>query len=269
VRDGVLGLRLVNGLGETIRCGGRVMKNVTGLDLTKLNCGAHGTLGVLTEATIKLAPKPEAQSTLVIAGLDEAAAIAAMTRSLGSSLEVSGAAWLAPGMEREESHTLLRLEGFADSVSDRVKRLVALLGGPGGASAVSGEESAALWRAVRDAAFIAEPRDRAVWRVSLAASSAQPFVAGLRDVALAHAYDWGGGLVWLATAASETAAESVRRAAASSRGHATLMRAPDLLRAKVEVFEPLSEAAMRLSRGVKQSFDPDGLLNFGRMYEDV
>ena len=69
VRDGVLGLKLVNGLGETIRCGGRVMKNVTGLDLTKLNCGAHGTLGVLTEATIKLAPKPGAEATLVIAGL--------------------------------------------------------------------------------------------------------------------------------------------------------------------------------------------------------
>ena len=98
VRDGVLGLKLVNGLGEPIRCGGRVMKNVTGLDLTKLNCGAHGTLGVLTEATIKLAPRPEAEATLVVAELAEPRAVEAMTRGLSSPFGVSGAAWLAPGM---------------------------------------------------------------------------------------------------------------------------------------------------------------------------
>ena len=98
VRDNVLGLRLVNGLGQAIHCGGRVMKNVTGLDLTKLNCGAHGTLGFLTEATIKLAPRPETETTLVLPGLDDAAAIEAMTRALGSPFGVSGAAWLQPGM---------------------------------------------------------------------------------------------------------------------------------------------------------------------------
>ena len=92
------GLRLVNGLGQALKCGGRVMKNVTGLDLTKLNCGAHGTLGVVTEATIKLAPRPEAETTLVMPGLDDTRAIEAMTRALGSPFGVSGAAWLRSGM---------------------------------------------------------------------------------------------------------------------------------------------------------------------------
>ncbi len=114
VRDNVLGLRLVNGLGQALHCGGRVMKNVTGLDLTKLNCGAHGTLGVVTEATIKLAPRPEAETTLVIAGLDDARAIEAMTRALGSPFGVSGAAWLQPGMGGDVARTLLRIEGFPE-----------------------------------------------------------------------------------------------------------------------------------------------------------
>ena len=269
VRDGVLGLKLVNGLAQTIRCGGRVMKNVTGLDLTKLNCGAHGTLGVLTEATIKLAPKPEAETTLVMPDLGESKAVEAMTRALGSPFGVSGAAWLASGMGRAFSRTLLRLEGFADSVDDRAGRLASMVGDFGQVNRVTGEESAALWRSVRDAEFVAEPRDRAVWRVSLAPSRAAAFAVGLGETALAHFFDWGGGLVWVATQASETAAAAVRRAAASAKGHATLMRAPDSLRAAVEVFEPPSALGLRLSRGLKQSFAPDGVLNFGRMYDGV
>ena len=269
VRDCVLGLKLVNGLGQPIRCGGRVMKNVTGLDLTKLNCGAHGTLGVLTEATIKLAPKPDAEATLVMPELGEAIAVEAMTRALGSPFGVSGAAWLSPGMGRHISRTLLRLEGFAESVDDRAGRLAALIGDFGPVDRVTGDESAALWRSVRDAEFIAEPRDRAVWRVSLAPSKAAPFVAALSETALAHSFDWGGGLVWVATAAGETAAAVMRRTVASNKGHATLMRAPDSLRAAVEVFEPPSALGLTLSRRVKQSFDPDGVLNFGRMYDGV
>jgi len=269
VRDSVLGLKLVNGHGETIRCGGRVMKNVTGLDLTKLNCGAHGTLGVLTEATIKLAPRPEAELTLVIPELGDEKAVAAMTRALCSPFGVSGAAWLAPGMGRSCSRTMLRIEGFADSVQDRADRLAALIGEFGAVEKTTGEESAALWRAVRDAEFIAEPRDRAVWRVSLAPSRAAAFVAALAETALARFYDWGGGLVWVATLPNEAAAAEIRQAVASAKGHATLMRAPDALRAAVEVFEPPSALALKVSRSLKQSFDPDGVINFGRMYEGV
>ena len=241
-----------------------MMKNVTGLDLTKLNCGAHGTLGVLTEATIKLAPKPEAEATLVIPELGDARAIEAMTRALGSPFGVSGAAWLAPGMGREFSRTVMRLEGFADSVDYRAGRLTALIGEFGEIAALTGEESAALWRSVRDAAFIAEPRDRAIWRVSLAPSRGAPFVADLGETALAHAYDWGGGLVWVATACSEPAAAAIRRAVSSAGGHATLMRAPDVLRAAVEVFEPPSalavatepQAQAKLRSGRRTEFRP-------------
>jgi len=269
VRDGVLGLKLVNGRGETIRCGGRVTKNVTGLDLTKLNCGAHGTLGVLTEATIKLAPRPEAETTFVMPELGEEKAVDVMTRALCSPFGVTGAAWLAPGMGRDFSRTLLRVEGFADSVDDRAGRLAALIGEFGRVDRVTGGESSVIWRSVRDAEWIAEPRDRAVWRVSLAPSRAAAFATGLGETALACFLDWGGGLAWVATEAAETAAAAIRRAVAAAKGHATLMRAPDSLRAAVEVFEPPSPVAMRLSRAIKQSFDPDGVLNFGRMYDGV
>ncbi|MGA8713017.1 MAG: FAD-binding protein [Roseiarcus sp.] len=268
-RDNVLGLRLVNGLGQALKCGGRVMKNVTGLDLTKLNCGAHGTLGVVTEATIKLAPRPEAETTLVMPGLDDTRAIEAMTRALGSPFGVSGAAWLQSGMGGDVARTLLRIEGFPESVNDRARRLVALLAEYAPTGKLEGEESAGLWRSVRDAEFVAEPRERAIWRVSVAPSQAAAFVARLGATALARCYDWGGGLVWVATDATEAAAANLRRALSPARGHATLMRASEALRAQAPVFEPPSDLELRLARGVKASFDPGGVLNFGRMYAGV
>ncbi len=264
-RDSVIGLRLVNGRGEAIKSGGRVMKNVTGLDLVKLNCGAHGALGLVTEATFKLMPKPQSEATVVIRRLDDEAGVAAMTRALGSPYGVSGAATIGPGMGREFSRTLIRVEGFAESVDYRVERLVALLADLGAEHALRGEDSQRLWRAVRDAEFLAERRDDAIWRVSLAPSKGPKFVARLGALALSHFYDWGGGLVWLACEPTQSAAARLRAVLAPLGGHATLVRAPDDLRARVEVFEPLSPALARLTKGVKASFDPDGMFNFGRM----
>ncbi len=264
-RDSLIGLRLVNGRGEGVKSGGRVMKNVTGLDLVKLNCGALGTLGLVTEATFKLLPRPQAEATIVLRRLDDEAGLAAMTRALGSPYGVSGAAWIGPGMGREFSRTILRVEGFSDSVDYRAERLIALNASLGARHALSGEDSHSLWRAVRDAEFIAEPRERAIWRVSLAPSKGPRFIARLGADALAHFCDWGGGLVWVASEPTEGAAAAVRAALAPLGGHATLLRAPDALRARVDVFEPFSPALARLTRGVKASFDPDGLFNFGRM----
>jgi len=268
-RDSLIGIRLVNGRGEAIKNGGRVMKNVTGLDLVKLICGAHGTLGLVTEAIFKVLPRPEREATVVIRRLDDQGAIAAMAAALGSAYNVSGAAHVTPGMGREFGRTFFRVEGFAASVEHRVGGLIKLLAPFGAKHALAEEESRRLWRAIRDAEFLAEPRERAIWRVSLKPSAGAEFVKKLGPIAQAHFYDWGGGLVWLASETSSAAAETIRSALAAFGGHATLVRAPDGLRASVDVFEPLSPALAKLTAGIKASFDPDGIFNFGRMYPGI
>ena len=268
-RDALIGLRFVNGRGEIVKSGGRVTKNVTGLDLVKLNCGAMGTLGFLTQATFKLLPRPQAEATVVIRRLDDSRAVAAMARALGSPWSVSGAAHVSAGMGREFPRTFLRLEGFADSVAVRRGKLVAGLADFGAKHALEGEDSARLWRAIRDAAFLGEPRDRAIWRVSLAPSLGPKFIPRAGAAVRAHFYDWGGGLVWLAADPTEQACAAIRAAMAGLGGHATLVRAPDALRRANDVYEPLEPAAMALVKRLKASFDPAGALNAGRMYEGV
>ena len=268
-RDSLIGLRLVNGLGEAIMTGGRVMKNVAGLDLVKLNCGALGTLGFLTEATFKLLPRPESEATIVIRRLDDARAIAAMTAALGSPYGVSGAAMLSPGMGRNFSRTFLRVEGVAASVDHRADKLLALLAEFGPERVLKGDDSRRLWRGVRDAAFLAEPRDRAVWRVGVKPSRAVEFLARLGPRACAHLFDCGGGLVWLATEPTPADAAAVRAALAPFGGHATLARAPDAMRAAIDVFQPQPPALVALTRRVKAAFDPDGVFNRGRMYAGI
>jgi glycolate oxidase FAD binding subunit len=268
-RDSLLGVRIVNGSGEIIKNGGRVMKNVTGLDLVKLTCGAHGTLGLTTQATFKLLPRPEHTATIVIRRLDDQAGIAAMTQALGSPFSITGAAHLNAGMGREFSRTFLRLEGMRESVDYRIGRLIDLLAPFGARHSLEAQDSARLWRAIRNAEYLAEPRDRSVWRVNVAPSKGASYVAALGAIALDHYYDWGGGLVWLASEPTAPAARAIRAALAPYGGHATLIRAPDDLRGTIDVFEPLSPPLMRITRGVKASFDPDGIINHGRMYRDV
>src|ERR1700712_1996588 len=131
MRDHVMGVRAVTGRAEIIRSGGRVLKNVTGLDLCKLLTGSHGTLGVITEITLKVLPAPEATGTLVLPGLDAVAGVAALSAALGSPFGVSGATWLpaeavarVPGLAAiNGSATLIRIEEFAPSVTYRIGRL--------------------------------------------------------------------------------------------------------------------------------------------------
>ena len=266
VRDNVLGVEIVNGRGEIVRAGGRVMKNVTGLDLVKITCGALGTLGFITEATFKLLPRPRAEATIVIRRLDDARAVQAMARALGSPFGVSGAATIHAGMGREFPRTLLRVEGFEDSVAYRSERLIALLADFGAKHALMGEDSERIWRAIRDGAFLAEPRERAVWRASLKPSDAPAALAALGANIHDSLMDLGGGLLWFSTDPTPQAASAVRAALARFPGHAELIRADAGLRSQVDVFAPLTPTLARLTRGVKQSLDPKGLFNPGRMY---
>ena len=269
VRDSLIGLKFVNGAGEILSSGGRVTKNVTGLDLVKLQCGALGTLGLILEATFKLLPRPETEATVLARRLDDVQAVAMMTRALGSSYSITGAAHLHEGMGREFPRTFLRIEGFADSVNYRAEKLTELLADFGVRHVLEAEDSRKLWRAIRDADFVAEPREHALWRVSLAPSESPAYLKQLGDVAKASLLDWGGGLVTLATDPTEAAAVAVRAALRGFKGHATLLRGPEALRAAVDVFEPQGSGLLRLTRGVKASLDPQGLFNAGRMYAGV
>lgn len=267
MRDSLIGLRFINGSGEILSSGGRVMKNVTGLDLVKIHGGAQGTLGLILEATFKLLPRPETQATLLARRLDPNRAVAMMSLALGSPYGVSGAAHLQAGMGRDFPRTLLRLEGFAASVDYRIAQLKAQLGAFGELYVLNAEDSQRLWRSARDAEFIAETRERAIWRISLAPSRAAEFLARLPG--LTAMLDAGGGLVWLATDPTEAACVAVRAALAGLAGHATLMRAPEALRMRVDVFEPLSAPLMQLTKSLKASLDPRGVFNAGRMYAGV
>ncbi len=264
-RDSCIGLKLINGLGQIINAGGRVTKNVTGLDLTKFACGAYGTLGLVTEATFKLLPRPEAEATVIMRRLDPAQAVAAMTRALGSPFGVSGAGWFNAGMGREWTRAFVRVEGFQDSVAHRAGMLVAALAEFNAKGFLQGGDSSKLWRAVRDASYLAEPRDRAVWRIVLRPSRAPGLLAALGGFAQDAFMDWGGALLWLSAPPTQEACATIRAASAAHGGAATLMRAPDALRSSVDVFEPLSAPLARLTRDAKASFDPDGVFNPGRM----
>jgi glycolate oxidase FAD binding subunit len=269
-RDSLIGVRFVNGRGEAVKSGGRVMKNVTGLDLVKLMAGSWGTLGFLTEVTFKVLPKAERAATLIFRGLDDARAIEALSQALGSPYEITGAAHI-PSVDQAGASTLLRIEGFSFSVEYRLGELRRLLKRYGTPDIVERKGADALWQSVRDATLIADPRDRAVWRVSTAPTKAPELTAAIaRSLDARWFYDWGGGLVWIATdPRGDAGAAAIRKALRTTGGHATLVRAPAEVRAAVDVFEPQAEALMRVSAGIKASFDPAGIFSPGRMYAGV
>ncbi len=250
-RDSLIGVRFVDGTGAIVKNGGRVMKNVTGLDLVKLMAGSHGTLGVLTEVAFKVLPEAEAATTLVLDGLDAATAGRAMTAALATPYEVTGAAHLPGAAPR----TLLRLEGFAGSVAHRCRELARTLRPFGTAQP---DEEAGRWAAIRDAAGFGG-RAGAVWRISVRPTDGPAL--GERLAPAEVIYDWAGGLIWVL--APEDL--DVRAAMAGVAGHATLVRASEAAKARHGVFHPEPPPIAALSAGLRARFDPAGVLNPGRM----
>ncbi|HEX6998118.1 MAG TPA: FAD-binding protein [Gammaproteobacteria bacterium] len=249
-RDHFLGFAAVTARGEPFKAGGRVVKNVTGYDLPKLLAGSWGTLAVLTEVTVRVAPAPEVERTLLVPARTPAQAVALSTTALASPCEVSGAAF-EPGRG-----LALRIEGFEPSVAARAARLLELLGRPE-AEVLEGEASGRLWRAVGGADALAGWP--VVWRLSVPPSDAPAVLAALEPE---HYFlDWGGGRIW----AAYDAVDAARVRGAVARGHALLFKAPASARAAVDVFDSGPPAAAALAARVKQAFDPDGKLNPGRM----
>ena len=257
-RASLIGVRFVDGRGDVIKNGGRVMKNVTGYDLVKLLAGSYGTLGVLTEVAFKVLPAPASRATLRVTGLNVADAIRAMSAALGSPFEVNGAAHIPSG-EGGQPETLMRIEGFAESVTYRLGRLTELLApfGP-----VSTEEDPAaisqIWEQVRDVTPFADVEGD-LWRLSVKPSDGAEVAARLPEAQLM--FDWGGGLIW---AIVPTGCD-LRAAVQDIPGHATLMRASDDTKASLGVFHPDPAPLAAISTKLRSEFDPRGTLNPGLM----
>jgi glycolate oxidase FAD binding subunit len=261
-RDHFLGASAVTGRGEVIKTGGRVVKNVTGYDLCKVLAGSYGTLAAMTDVTIKVLPKAETEATLLIHGLDDAQAAAAMAAAMGSPFD---------GLPDVQAATALRLEGVAPSVAHRSKALAGLMKPYGERTLIDAKESRALWRSIRDVKAFAAPDTiaRPLWRISTAPGQGHKIAAQITPAALMF-YDWAGGLVWVAMPfADEPDAKAIRAAVAACGGHATLVRAPAAVRAALDVFEPQDSGVTALTKRVKESFDPKGVLNPGRMWAGV
>ena len=273
-RDHILGIQAVSGRGEGFKSGGRVVKNVTGYDLSKGLAGSWGTLAVVTDLTFKVLPAAETEKTLVIAGLDDGEAAAAMSEAMGSSSEVSGAAHLPEGVIGRfldgaltgTARTVLRIEGVGPSVDYRIDLLVRLMKPYGTAEVIDETASRALWEEIRDCKPFADGTPAPIWRVSIAPMQGHRMVDAFRRAAGANAYyDWQGGLVWLRMEAYPEAEVLRKLIAHFGGGHATLVRAPLPVRTATPVFQPQPEALAALSMRLKEQFDPKKILNPGRM----
>lgn len=243
-RDSLIGVRFVDGRGDVIKNGGRVMKNVTGYDLAKLMAGSWGTLGVLSEVAFKLLPAAPTQATVIV-DMPAGAAQVALATALGSPFDVSGAGWV-PGVG-----AVVRVEGLAQSVQYRADKLATLLA-PFGTVRIEQDGSGAIWAELRDLTpFVGKTGD--LWRLSVKPSEAADIIARLGGEVM---LDWGGGLIWALLAEGVDA----RALAAPYSGHATLMRG-----SRADIFQPEPAPVAKISAGLRAQFDPRGILNPGRM----
>ena len=239
VRDFVLGARIVDGRGRALTFGGQVMKNVAGYDVARLVAGSLGTLALIAEASVKVLPRPAAEHTVRLE-LDEARALAAMNRWAAEPLPISATAWQA-------GRLAVRLSGAAAAVRSAAGRI--------GGEPLDAGAAERFWRELREHtdAFFADAEP--LWRIAV--PSTAPALGGRQLI------EWGGGLRWLK---GENDAGALRQAVARAGGHATLFRAADK---SAGVFSPLEPVVARLHRELKAAFDPERVLNPGRMYPEL
>jgi len=280
-RDHVLGVRGVNGRGEAIKMGGRVMKNVTGYDLGRALAGSWGTLALMTEITMKVLPAPKETRTLLCFGLTDAFAVEAMCLAVGTPYEVSGTVHVQESLanrfsdkdivKARASVTAIRIENFAAAAArHRSTRLKELLAAYVPSVELDTERSHRFWSEVKSLKMFQES-ERPLWRISTTPTRAAKLVGIIaRNLDVRAVYDWSGGLIWLETElTSDAGAVEIRRTLAEFGGHATLIRAEPATRASIDVFQPLDAPLMALTAKLKAAFDPVGILNPGRMYPGV
>lgn len=254
VRDHLLGLTAISGRGEVFRAGGKVVKNVTGYDLPKVIAGSWGQLAILTELTLKVVPRPRATATIALHGLSAGQAVAAMAKAMGSRCSVAAASHL-PATPGVAATTMLRMEGFSESVEVRASELQAILAEYGDSARLAPEVAAATWAGVCEALPLAEAET--LWRAHAAPSAAENFIAAIEAAGGSWLCDWAGALLWV----GGPAGIDVHAIARANGGHAMLLRAPSDMRHALPVRTPEPPAVAALAARVKQAFDPAGILD--------
>jgi glycolate oxidase FAD binding subunit len=279
-RDHLLGLRGVNGRGDIFKSGGRVMKNVTGVDLCRGIAGSWGTLAIMTEVTFKVLPAPEDTGTILLLGLPDEIAVEVLCAAMGTPYEVSGAVHLQPSLvarlwhdglrQQGQAVTALRVENFTKSVAYRTARLKEHFKAYGEIHQLDRTNSLSFWSELRQLSVLMGS-DAPLWRISTSPTAGPKVVAAITAYMDCRAlYDWSGGLIWAEVlSTTDAGAADIRRVIATHGGHATLIRAEPEVRAAVDVFQPLEPGVERLSRKLKATFDPAGILNPGRMYPNL
>ena len=253
VRDHLLGFHAVNGLGEAYKAGGRVVKNVTGFDLPKLMCGSFGTLGPLTEITLRVFPEAPLSATLAVTGVNAQTGLALLRRIWSSPLEATGLAYVAA-----ESVAVIRIDGAREPLAEKLAVARDLLAGHDVFEIDGGD---VLFRELGSGAPFLDTAF-GVWRIAVPQASAAQVAAQIA-APLWYA-DWAGGMLWIG--ANDTDLHEIARKAG---GHATLVRASEEMRGRIDVFASEPPERASLTRAVKAAFDPLGLFNPGRMFEGV
>ncbi len=261
-RDHLLGAELVNGRAEVVRAGGRVVKNVTGYDLCKLLAGSFGTLGIITELTLRAVPRCRTSLSLAIPDLDCSAATRTMTELMATSSGPSALAYLPAQLgepvqawAENAGVVLARFEGSRAGAAERAEAARQRFGG----RALDADESIAAWTRLRDVTAFCG--DGALWRIAVAPASMGALGASLeREPACRWFADWGGSLVWVSV--GREAGMNVRARAELLEGRAILFRAP--AGATIDVWSPVQPAVAALSERIRAAFDPAGIFNPGR-----
>lgn len=250
VRDVMLGVRLLDGYGEDLAFGGRVMKNVAGFDVSRLVAGSLGTLGIILEASLKCVPLPRTEATRVFE-LNPDQAIQRMNEWGGQPLPLSASCYCNGAL-------YARFSGAASAIDAAVKRV-------GGAALAEAE---AFWTSVREQThdfFARRESNASLWRISVQSTALHADLGGEQLL------EWGGALRWLKPSTVDpgriqSVASEIRNWAQRHGGHATLFRSADK---SVDVFQPLAPPMMALHRRLKASFDPAGIFNPGRLYPGI
>ena len=282
-RDYLLGVSAISGRGEAFYSGGRVMKNVSGYDLSKLMTGSFGTLGVMTDLIIKTMPKPETTASLIVMAADGVSAGAAVERIFSSPYGAEAAALITRDAGRNSSNqnlknmgdktaAVIRLEGIENSVKARLTAIKDMLQQYGDLFVLDKASSDALQEELREVTLLPLQEDDVLWKISCPPKAGAALLDHVNRWYNGRAFaDWGGGLLWLQLTEADdvSGGDAVRALIKECGGHATLFSASASRRQQADVFMPQSEAVLALTKRIKASFDPKAVLNFGKIYKGV